>query len=457
MNSLLKPNGMLALLIPFIFWTTLPRAEGKGGWVPIDHLNRSRTSHTLTLLANGKVLAAGGFHFFDFSEEWLASAELYDPETEKWNPTGSMSVEREDHSATLLTNGKVLVAGGENDYGTTISSAELYDPSTGTWTTTGSMHVERAFHTATLLTNGKVLVVGRSAELFDPSTGTWTMTSSLHEGHGYGHTATLLANGKVLVAGGGSAELYDPTAGTWTGTGAMLSKHEMHTATLLTNGKVIVAGGISGDRSVSNAEIYDPSAGTWTATNAMKAARDSHIATLLVNGKVLVAGGRYRTKDKLRFNEKILSSSEIYDPVSETWSTTGPLNAARGGLKATLLPNGKVISAGGVVTDEYDNISYSTTGSELYEPELASARIKKSPKSRTIRKGARTTLRVDAAGISLSYQWYRGNKGDTSNPIKWANSSKYKTPALKKTTKYWVMVRNSAGSARSKTATISIR
>ena len=139
------------------------------------------------------------------------------------------------HTATLLTNGKVLVAGGQTG-STGLASAELYDPAANTWTAITPMGTDRVQPTATLLTNGQVLVAGglaaggisASAELYDPATGSWTLTGSLATGR-YVHTATLLQNGKVLAVGGfgrngtsstylASAELYDPATGLWTAT-----------------------------------------------------------------------------------------------------------------------------------------------------------------------------------------------------------------------------------------------
>jgi len=174
-----------------------------------------------------------------------------------WTETGSLATARRSHTATLLPNGQVLVAGGIKG-STILASAELYDPASGTWTETGSLADARQLHTATLLPNGKVLVAGgqdssfnglASAELYDPASGTWTETGSLANAR-WSHTATLLANGMVLVAGGGifegsdSAELYDPASGTWTETGDLVNVRFVHTATLLSNGNVLAAGGL---------------------------------------------------------------------------------------------------------------------------------------------------------------------------------------------------------------------
>jgi hypothetical protein len=336
-----------------------------GTWMPASALSTARLDHTATLLPNGKVLAAGGYN-----GSYLSSAELYDPATGTWTPTGPMTAARRWHTASLLPNGKVLIVGGYN--GTvSVSSAELYDPASGTWTATGALSNMRDAHTATLLPNGKVLVAGgymrhtgtylSGAELYNPATGTWSATSPLNIARQV-HTATLLPNGKVLVAGGNngsplaSAELYDPSSETWTAAGPLNTARKWHTATLLANGKVLVAGGWNNTGTLSSTELYDPTAGTWTTAGALNDARRWHTATLLASGSVLVAGGN---------SSASLSSAELYDPAVGAWATTGTLITARYSHSATLLPNGKALVAGGV---NNTNPSYYLSSAELYDP-----------------------------------------------------------------------------------------
>jgi hypothetical protein len=193
-----------------------------GTWAYTGSMNATRNDFIATLLTNGQVLAVGGYYNDPVKGAVaLASAELYNPSTGKWTYTGSLHTARWSHTATLLQNGEVLVAGGETlgpDGRISFASAELYNPATGQWKATGSMTTVRRGHTMTLLTNGKVLVAGgadsagnylASVELYDPTTGIWTTTGSLHTAR-YLHTAALLQNGDVLVAGG-AYNVYYPT------------------------------------------------------------------------------------------------------------------------------------------------------------------------------------------------------------------------------------------------------
>ena len=379
---ILAVAGLITCTAPFSASSGLASAQAAApNWSYTGSLNTARLFHTTTLLANGKVLVAGGCN--DAGCLGLDSAELYDPVTGTWGLTGGPNVDRVEHSATLLPNGKVLVAGGFNRG--VVGSAELYDPVAGTWSFTGNLNVARADHTATLLPNGKVLVAGgtgtgierdeqpwRSAELYDPATGTWSVTGNLNTGRLWGHTQTLLPNGKVLVAGGtqnsewsfynlSSSELYDPNTGTWSLTGSLNVARFGLTATLLPNGNVLVTGGESQDGAINNsAELYNPTTETWSYTGSLSTGRYGHTATLLPNGKVLVAGGHdWHTNT-------YLDSADVYDPATGNWSGTAKLNVTRMRHTAVLLQSGKVLVVGGcglgspLSAELYDSGSSST-------------------------------------------------------------------------------------------------
>ena len=257
-------------------WARTGKSKGPTAW------------HAATRLSDGRVLVAGGYvNVGGLSSGPVDWAEIYDAATGTWSTTGSMGDERLFHTLTLLDDGRVLAAGGSRDV-----PAEVYDPSDGTWTQTSSLREERRFHTATLLADGTVLLTGgmtrdfealQSAEIYDPSGGAWSLTGSMSEALA-AHTATRLPDGRVLVAGGlraresdflglfisgpvvGSAEVYDPSSGTWSPVGSMSEERAYYSAVLLEDGRVLVVGGKGEDQSMLHStELFDPSTDTWSS------------------------------------------------------------------------------------------------------------------------------------------------------------------------------------------------
>ncbi|MCC6625926.1 MAG: hypothetical protein IT340_00865 [Chloroflexi bacterium] len=345
-------------------------------WTGIGALATARRSHSATLLPDGRVLAVGGLATIGSA---LASVERFDPGTGAWTPVASLGVARGTHSTVLLPNGTVLAAGGGFSVpaNTSLSSAEIYDPVTDAWSSTGALAAARRRHTATLLPNGTVLVVGgdvaatstplASSERYDPGTGNWSSAGALSTARS-DHTASLLASGSLLVAGGfaaggaslAQAERLDPTADSWTATGALATARGIHTMTFLPDGQVLAAGGrIASGQTIGSAERYNPVTGAWSATGALNVVRDRHGAVLLPNGKVLAAGGAQDTGG----DGVYLQSAELYDPASGAWTLTGSLATTRHSHSLTLLPNGKVLAAGGSTTG-----GTPLTSAELYDP-----------------------------------------------------------------------------------------
>ncbi|HEX7543244.1 MAG TPA: kelch repeat-containing protein [Candidatus Limnocylindrales bacterium] len=353
---------------------TVAATIGHGQFGATGSMVVARSGQTATLLLDGRVLISGG------SSDNMA--ELYDPQTGAFSPTGSMNAVRlRLHTATLLQDGRVLIVGGLDDTldQNALASAELYDPTTGKFVPTASMAHARSGHTATLLADGRVLVVGGSgdqdspatAEAYDPKTGQFSSAGSLARARS-GQTATLLPGGRVLLVGGigtgsvsdatsTSAELYDPKTGRFTATGSMATRRwSGHSATLLADGRVFVLGGNTSsiqEVPTASVELYDPGTGKFGAMSSMASARDTQTATLLADGRVLVAGGAS-------------GAAELFDPRTAMFSVTGypivtPGGQLAGGQTATLLADGRVLIVGG-----WDGASIQTSSSsaQLYQP-----------------------------------------------------------------------------------------
>jgi hypothetical protein len=379
----------------------LAQTSASGAWSLTGSMNIPRHFHTAALLPNGKVLVAGGVINSGGYGGYPSTTELYDPQTGTWSTTGSMRSGRLGHTATLLPDGKALVAGG-HDGDEVSATAELYDLSTSTWRAASNMNIARFWHTATLLPNGKVLVAGgsnqagqilSSVELYDPHSDTWSTTNDLATASVW-HTATLLPNGKVLVAGGrdsgygflSTAQLYDPDTGAWTVTGSMRDARQYHTATLLPNGKVLVVGGDNSANLWATSELYEPNTGTWSSTSNLNIARNSHTATLLPSGKVLVAGGGGGTV--------FPTLAELYNVSSGTWELAGTMTGSRFDHTATLLSDGRVLVAGGI-----PSIQLSLSSSELYTP-ISYGICALYDHARPVKSGSVIPIKLQLCGIS---------------------------------------------------------
>ncbi len=354
---------------------TAATAQAMGAWRLTGRMLMPRYFYAEALLPTGQVFVVGGFAHINGA---LSTTERYDPVQGTWSAAATLRVARAEPQATLLTNGDVLVAGGDVQRG---ADAGLYDPQSDTFSPTGRLHQGRYFFTATRLPSGRVLVTGgeggtsrlftrASAEIYDPATGTWTPTGRMAVAR-QDQTATLLPDGTVLIAGGSanrgatalsSAELYNPATGTFTATGSMAGARLDHTATLLPSGAVLVTGGSPcfGCPSLASAELYHPDTGTWTSAGTMSVGRTEHTATLLATGQVLVAGGATSTYGTA------LASAELYDPASGTWTAAASMNRPRYLFAATLLPNGQVLVAGG--SGNGGQCPCAIASAELYTP-----------------------------------------------------------------------------------------
>ncbi len=345
-------------------------ALAAGTFQKTGSMNVARDGHTATLLPNGQVLVAGGNNS-TLASNSLASAELYNPATGNWTLTGSMTVPRASHQAVLLQNGQVLVAGGSNASGT-LASAELYNPSTGTWAATGSMTAARSSFSMTVLQNGQVLAwQGTSADLYNPATGAWTATGGPTSSVG-GANSALLPNGDVLAIGESldtPSELYDPSTGTWSTTGSTGTTMPNPILPEFSNGEVLATGSFaSGVASDSTAALYDPSTGQFTLEAGPCSCR-AYTGARLQTDQVLVVGGAISKQAQPYPITDTINSAELWSLSTQSWTSTGNLHDSRSGATVTLLQNGQALVAGGEQSTKQTNNQFVVLASaELYTP-----------------------------------------------------------------------------------------
>ncbi|MEV6397446.1 kelch repeat-containing protein [Streptomyces sp. NPDC051907] len=360
---------------------TSPTLAAAGAWTKAGDLPSAAGWHGqydgAVLLEDGKVLLVGGA---DASSVPVAKTAVYDPAEQKWTAGSPLTFPRRLHTATLLDDGKVLVAGGasgSSPHSPALTAVEVYDPSDGTWQSAAGMRQARHGHSAVLLANKKVLVAGgaatrssdslralASAEVYDPDADEWTDAAPMTDAR-TGHTALLFKGGQVLVAGGRApisgrdvaslafCELYNPTANAWTPTGSLLQPRSGQQAVLVSDTAALVVGGATpgspGDGTFDpytalTAERYDLAAGAWTAQPATEGGRGLHRVAPLGSGVFLVIGG---TADE--HNGAGYQSALLYDSAAKSWTAAAGLTTGRWGFAATALSDGTVLVAGGTV------------------------------------------------------------------------------------------------------------
>ncbi|MEV4052827.1 kelch repeat-containing protein [Amycolatopsis sp. NPDC049688] len=350
-------------------WTTTDELPTPGSW--------GGQHDGPVVLGDGKVLAAGGA---GATGGPLNRVARYDPAAGTWATTGNLLTARRLHSVTLLADGKVLVAGGTSVGSAQfpppgLAAAEVYDPAAGTWTSTGNLHTGRWGHSATVLADGSVLVAGgsavrssqsltalRTAERWDPGSGHWTEVGPMTDARS-GHTAVRLPNGTVLVAGGSVptgrntdaalafCELFDPGDGSWAPTGSLTVPRACHQATLAGTTVLATGGTAPGPRgdgtfdpfARATAEIYQQATGLWTATDSMPAGRELHRAVAMSADRILVVGGTDGVTDTAGF-----ASALLYDVSDGSWEEATGLDAGRWSFGAAKLAGQKVLVTGGV-------------------------------------------------------------------------------------------------------------
>ena len=307
---------------------TISIGASAGTWSSTADMQTTSGYNSAVRLQDGRVLVVS-------STCWNcpSTAETYDPGSGTWTRQADLNRTRFYQTMTLLSDGRVLVAGGEPTEPR--NSSEIFDPATGAWTLTGNLSISRRNAQAVLLADGRVLVAGgfasapsRDAEIYDPGSGVWTVTGSMTIGRAW-FGMTPLRNATILVAGGwpyiDSSELFDPSTGRWRLVGNM-SQWSNSPLQLLLDGRVLVVHG-------HTADLYDPDSESWRRTVAP---RGDHVYTALSDDCVLGSGS---------YNGPV--SSEIFDPLTETWQETVPMQVYREFHSATLQDDGRVLVAGG--------------------------------------------------------------------------------------------------------------
>lgn len=296
------------------------------------------------------------------------------PPPGRLTPAHDMLSARGGHTATVLPDFKVLLAGGKNQRGTVLASTEIYDPTTEKFSAGPRMITARAGHISAILGDSNILIAGgagrggaalSSSEVYDYEKERFVTRSNMHSPR-IRPTATVLRDGRVLVTGGengttplDSAETYDLLTGKWTLVGTMSAPRFGHTATLLADGRVLIVGGRSVRQTVlSTAEIFDPKTNKFTPGGTLRESRFLHAAALLPGGNVLITGGCTDPAGASASN-----AAEVYSPATRSSSAVGKMiQPSMKQAEPAVLLDGRVLLIGG------------SPAAEIYEPRTSSFR-----------------------------------------------------------------------------------
>jgi len=344
----------------FLFLCITLAAQPPDTFAPAAEMSVALWAHSATLLQNGKVLIAGGDRSGPYLTKCEGTAELYDPVSDTISPAGKIIEGRTQHSATLLADGRVLIAGGYASRD--LDSAEVYEPSTRTFTTTGKLSTAISNHSALLQPDGKVFLAGGrgSMQVYDPEAGTFSQITDPGPVSQYSKSLQL-TNLKVLTTVGSMVlnTIYDPGTQslTFPENQANYRKGVFSTVTLMPDGNVLITGGsrshceASGIAGIDSLHLFDPVANRLWGAGKMAVVRVGHTATLLPDGDVFLAGGAIGC-----FDEELggggNATAETFNASNGRISlTSGKMLTARAGQMATLLRDGRVWIAGGYLAE----------------------------------------------------------------------------------------------------------
>ncbi len=362
-------------------------AIGQALWVHAGELGEARNATNVVVAGTGEVLVVGS----DYETSWLSacgastngsdSVEIGDPISGIWTPATRLPSLRDAPIVVALADGRTLVTGGaagENIGWSAYSSTYLFDPADRSWSRSGLLNTARTDAAATVLSDGRVLVAGGmyidradetaarildSAELWDPASGSWSRTGPTARPRSKASAVTL-TDGRVLLVGGwisnadqvplAPTEVYDPRTGRWASAGDLAIPRSGFSLVALQDGSALVIGGVGAEshERLTRVERFDPGLNGWSLAEDLPYPVVGAAAVVLVDGRVLLAGGVVRDAEPIDddgdpYVSGLTADALLFDPNSAHWTATTQMPGPRAGASAVLLPDGSALVVGG--------------------------------------------------------------------------------------------------------------